>query len=291
MAGPAAQTRSAAVTSSRSLPKAERAENFPVALRLLPATLRADLHAVYAVLRAIDDTGDDPRRAPADRLAALDALETDLRRVWAGAAPAQPALAGLRRVVDRHALPLGPFVALVEGNRLDQVLTACSTYDDLRAYCRLSAEPVGRIVLRLFDALTPENVARSDDVCAALQVLEHCQDVGEDRRAGRVYLPQEDLTRFHVPAADLEAPAASPALRRLLAFEVDRAAAALDGGAHLVGALRAWARLAVAGYVAGGLATVDALRRVDHDVLSATPRPRRRDLLRHLAHLLVARPR
>jgi phytoene/squalene synthetase len=111
--------------------------------------------------------------------------------------------------------------------------------------------------------------------------------VAEDRRAGRVYLPQDALAAAGVPESDLDAPSASPALRRLVLAETGSAAELLESGAGLVRGLRGWSRLAVAGYVAGGRATVDALRRAGGEVLAATPRPRRRDLLRHLAATLA----
>jgi phytoene/squalene synthetase len=126
-------------------------------------------------------------------------------------------------------------------------------------------------------------------VCTALQLVEHWQDVAEDRRKGRVYLPKEDLAEYGVSPSDLDGTVATPALRRLMMFETERAAALLASGAPLVGMLRGWARLAVAGYLAGGRAAVDALRRSGGEVLAGTPRTRKRDVLRHLPGLLAGR--
>jgi len=181
----------------------------------------------------------------------------------------------------RRALLEQPFQDLVAANLQDQDVTAYATWDDVLGYCALSAAPIGRLVLALFDAATPSRVERSDRVCSALQLLEHWQDVGEDRRMGRVYLPQEDLRAWGVPETDLDASAATPALRALVLRETERTARLLESGASLTRELRGWARLAVTGYVAGGRATVDALRRSGGDVLSATRRPQRRDTLRH----------
>lgn len=253
----------------------ERAENFPVALRALPARYRDPLHAAYALARRIDDVGDDPSRSPVSRLDDLDALDAELRSSWPDRAPA---------------LPLEPFLDLLAANRYDQTLTRIATYDDLLGYCRLSANPVGRVVLAVFGADAPEAAAWSDDVCTALQILEHCQDVGEDLRdRDRVYLPAEDLDRYGVTEADLRAATASRELRRLVAAEVDRASVLLDSGGPLIRLLRGWARVAVAGYVGGGRATVDALRRCDFDVLAADATPRRRDVARHTLRLLAVR--
>src|SRR5690606_12427993 len=124
----------------------------------------------------------------------------------------------------------------------------------LRTSCAFSADPVGELVLYVFGAATPERLALSSDVCTALQVLEHCQDVAEDFARGRIYLPEEDLARFGCAQGELGRDGASPALRAVLAFEVDRARGLLRSGDALAGSLRGAARFAVAGFCAGGRA-------------------------------------
>jgi squalene synthase HpnC len=276
--------------SDRALRRKQRAENFPVALRLLPRRLRSDLVAVYDVARTIDDLGD---AAAGDRAALLTEFRRDLAAVWDGGAPQHPVLRRLVPTVRRRGLDREPFQRLVLANLVDQRVHRYASYSDLREYCTLSADPIGRIVLALFGvgaagATPADPVGLSDRVCTALQLIEHWQDVAEDRRAGRVYLPQEDLAAFGVAEAELDSTVASPGLRRLMAFQITRAAELLDSGAPLVGWLRGWGRLAVAGYIAGGRAALDALRRVNGDVLGGSPRPRRRDVLRHLARLLMS---
>jgi squalene synthase HpnC len=261
-----------------------RTENFPVALRVLPRRIRQHLEAVYGFARTVDDLGDE---SAGDRLANLDAFAADLNLIWSGGNPSTPVLARLATTVRACDLPAEPFRRLVEANRQDQRVTAYPTYADLRAYCALSADPVGRIVLGVFGVATTDRVqdarlAWSDAICTALQLVEHWQDVAEDRRAGRIYLPVEDMTRFGVTPADLDGATTPDAVRRLLAFETDRAADLFRQGRPLIYELRGWARLAVGGFLAGGLATVDALRRADYDVLAMTPRPRRTGVLRHL---------
>jgi squalene synthase HpnC len=265
----------------------QRGENFPVAMRILPRRIREHLIAVYGFARTVDDLGDE---ATGDRLAHLDEFAADLATIWAGGRPRNPVLIRLAATVHACGLPPEPFERLVAANRQDQRVASYPEYADLRGYCELSADPVGRIVLGVFGAGTPARVAWSDRVCTALQLVEHWQDVAEDRRAGRIYLPMADLSRFGVVPADLDRAPTPPAVRRLLAFETERAEDLLRSGRPLVGELRGWARLAVAGYVAGGLAAVDALRRADFDVLTATPHTRRRDVLRHVVRLLFTRP-
>lgn len=274
-----------AVSAERHPLSLERDENFPVALRLLPPGMREDLHAVYAFARTVDDLGD---RAAGDRTAQLQGMREDLHRIWAGGTPDLLVLQRLAPVVRRHDVPEQPFQDLVEANLVDQRVTGYASFDDLLGYCRLSADPVGRIVLGLLGRRDAATTVLSDRICTALQLLEHWQDVGEDRRAGRVYLPAEDLGAFGVPVDDLDRPVASDRLRRLIRYETERAACLLESGVPLVRALHGWGRVAVAGYVAGGRATVTALRRSSGDVLSAPARPRRPDVATELAALLSA---
>jgi squalene synthase HpnC len=301
--GPGAASTSATAIMAQAGAKAP-AENFPVALRFLPRRYRGHLAAVYGFARSVDDMGD--QAAPQERLDLLDELEADLRRLYrmvppaatlgtegpagAGPAPARgdpaaasgaaadgpPRLAVIRALaptVVACAIPAQPFHDLIAANRQDQVVSRYPAYGDLLEYCRLSANPVGRIVLHIFGAATPAREALSDRVCTALQLAEHWQDVAEDLRAGRIYLPAEDLDRFGCSERDLAAPRAGPQVRALIAFEEQRARELLDAGAPIVGTLRGAARAAVAGYVAGGRAALAAIAASGYDVLRATPRP------------------
>jgi squalene synthase HpnC len=259
-------------------------ENFPVALRLLPARHRRHLMAVYRFARTVDDVGDE---APPDqRLKLLDELESDLARLYDGTpgdAPRSTVVAGLGPAVTECAIPAQPFTDLIQANRQDQVVARYQTFEDLLGYCRLSANPVGRIVLHVFGSFTSDRAELSDRVCSALQLAEHWQDVAEDLHAGRIYLPAQDLHRFGVTEQDLARPSAPSQVRALIAFETTRARSLLDAGAPLIGSLHGWARVAVAGYVAGGRAALAAIAAADHDVLRATPRPRKRQVAAELA--------
>jgi len=250
-------------------------ENFPVALRLLPGRYRQHLTAVYGFARSADDMGDEA--PPDERLALLDELEADLGRLYqpGGEGPRLPVIQALAPAVAQCAIPAQPFLDLIQANRQDQVVTRYQTFDELLGYCRLSANPVGRIVLFVFGAATPPRERLSDLVCTALQLAEHWQDVAEDLRAGRIYLPAGDLAGHGVTEADLAAPSASPQVRRLIEFQVRRAGDLLDQGAPITGTLRGYARAAVAGYVAGGRAALAAITASGCDVLAATPRPRK----------------
>jgi squalene synthase HpnC len=247
-------------------------ENFPVASRFLPRPVRSHLLAIYGYARLVDDTGDE---APGDRLGLLDELAADLDRAYAGSpSPEHPVLRRLVPTIRAFDIPKQPLLDLIEANRQDQRVTAYDTFDALLGYCSLSANPVGRLVLSVFRSATPENVRWSDSICTGLQLLEHWQDVAEDHARGRVYLPTEDLDRFGVRPEELGgAGPASPAFRRLMAFEVDRARDLVRRGWPLVRALGGRAGLAVAAFAAGGLSGLDAIARGGYDVLLDSPRP------------------
>jgi squalene synthase HpnC len=241
-----------------------KAENFPVALWLLPEKKREQLLAFYGFARFVDDVGD---LSTGDRLHELDWVEAELDRAFTGEAT-HPIFVRLSQAITELGVTREPFAALIEANRQDQRVHRYKSFKELLAYCRLSANPVGRLVLAVFGRRDEAAFAHADQICTGLQLVEHWQDVAEDCRADRVYVPKEDLKRFGVTEADLLAQKASPALRRLMAFEVNRARCFLLDGAPLVAMLSGTAKCAIAGFVGGGLAQLEAIERADYDVLS-----------------------
>ncbi|MFD8718954.1 squalene synthase HpnC [Streptomyces sp. NPDC059629] len=268
-------------------------ENFPVAPFFLPKAWRDDLMAVYGFARLVDDIGDGdlaPGGADArllgvsdaeagDRLVLLDAFEADLGRVF-DATPHHPLLRRLQPTVRRRALTPEPFLGLIAANRQDQLVKRYETYDDLLAYCELSANPVGRLVLAVTGTSTPERIRLSDAICTALQIVEHLQDVAEDLGRDRIYLPAEDMKRFHVQEADLARKTAGASVRALVAYEAQRARDLLNEGAPLVGSVHGRLKLLLAGFVAGGRAAVHAIAAAEYDVLPGPPKPGKGRLLR-----------
>jgi phytoene/squalene synthetase len=202
----------------------------------------------------------------------------------------------------RLALPTGPLFDLVQANRQDQTVFRYETLEDLVGYCRLSANPVGQTVLAIFGYATPERLALawSDSICTGLQLVEHWQDVAEDALVGRVYLPMSDMRRFGVTVGQLAPPPADYVDRRrpgapggapfqaraLLAFEAARARKWLDEGTPLIASLKGRLRIAVAGFVAGGHAALDALATLDFDIHAEPSRPAPKRFAAHLARLL-----
>jgi squalene synthase HpnC len=245
-----------------------RTENFPVASLLFPRRLRPHLRTVYGFARLVDILGDE---IEGDRLAALDDLEQELDACYAGE-PTWPVLRVLQPTIREFSLPRKPFLRLIEANRMDQRISEYETWEDLREYCRHSADPVGRLVLgllRLEDEA--ELVAASDDVCTGLQLVNFLQDVPRDLQLGRVYLPVADRRRFGVTALDRP----SPELRELLRFEAARARGLLAAGRVLHERIGGRVGRAVGLFARGGLAALDALEAAQWDVFTRRPRPSR----------------
>lgn len=274
-------------------------ENFPVAPFFLPRAWRDDLMAVYGYARLVDDIGDgdlapggadarhlgvDPEAAD-DRIALLDAFEADLHRVF-DSTPRHPLMRALQPTVRRCRLTPEPFLGLIAANRQDQLVARYETYDDLLAYCELSANPVGRLVLGITGTATPERIRRSDAVCTALQLVEHLQDVAEDLGRDRIYLPADDMKRFHVQERDLAAPTAGASVRALVAYEAERARCLLNEGTPLVGSVHGRLKVLLAGFVAGGRAAVHAIAAAGYDVLPGPPKPTKPRLLREVGAVL-----
>jgi squalene synthase HpnC len=283
--------RDEAIAARVSLAVAAKAsaENFPVALRVLPKRWRTHLTALYGFARLTDDIGDEPlpglpsgatpEQVTATRLRLLDELQRDVSRIYADEEPELQVIKDLGRTVADCGIPAQPLLDLIQANRQDQLVTRYETYGDLEDYCKLSANPVGQVVLYIMNAATPERIAASDHVCTALQVIEHTQDVAEDLANNRIYLPRQDMDTFGVTEQDLAQPTANQQVKDLVKFEADRARQALDEGSPLVGTLKGMARLAIAGYVGGGRATLNAITASGYDVLRSTPRPGKADTL------------
>jgi squalene synthase HpnC len=245
-----------------------RTENFPVASLLFPRRLRPHLRAVYGFARLVDILGDE---IEGDRRAALDELERELDACYDGT-PTWPVMVELQPTIHEFSLPHEPFLRLVEANRMDQRISEYESWDDLREYCRHSADPVGRLVLGLLRRdRAQELVAASDDVCTGLQLVNFLQDVPRDLELGRIYLPAEDRRRFGVTALDRP----SAELLELLRFEAARAHGLLAAGRLLQERIGGRVGRAVGLFARGGLAALDALETAQWDVFTQRPRPSR----------------
>ena len=253
-------------------------ENFPVASILLPAPLRPAVAAIYIFARTADDFADEGDLSATERLRLLAAYQYELDSIERSEATDHPVFQRLRPHIEKHRLPLQLFRDLLDAFAQDVVKDRYANFDELMDYCSRSANPVGRLLLHLFDAATPDNLRRSDAICSALQLINHWQDVGIDAGKGprgRIYLPQEDMAHFNVDEDAILRRTASADFFALLRFEVDRARQLMLSGARLghdlTGPHCYRLGLEIRTIVAGGLRILDKIEVVNFDVLNHRP--------------------
>jgi len=263
-------------------------ENFPVASWLLPRRLRPAVAALYAFARTADDWADEGDLPEAERLRRLDDWGRRLHALERGGDTSEPVLAALAWAVRRHALPWAPLHDLLSAFRQDVTRRRYDTWAELQDYCRRSANPVGRLLLHLYKCAGPRELALSDDICTALQLVNFLQDLASDyHERGRIYLPREELDRFGVTEAHFRERRNDAAMRALLRFQIHRARSLLCRGAPLVHCLPRRAGLELRAIVAGGLQVLRRLERTPHPF--ARPRLGWRDAPA-LAWLALASP-
>jgi squalene synthase HpnC len=252
-------------------------ENFPVASLIVPSALRPAVAAIYRFARNADDFADEGTHSPEARLVALDHYERALDGIEAGSPPSEPPFPELAAAIRRHRLPLTLFRDLLSAFQQDVRTTRYPTFDLVLDYCRRSANPVGRLMLRLYDADSPENARASDAICTALQLINFWQDVAGDWQKGRIYLPGEDMARFAVTEAHIADASCDDAWRALMAFQTSRTRAMLESGRPLARA-RPWRLgLALSGVLAGGHRILDGIDAVSGDVFRRRPKLSRTD--------------
>jgi phytoene synthase len=246
-------------------------ENFPVASILLPARLREPVAAIYVFARSADDFADEGDIPPDERLARLNAYRAELDAIEAGNPTDHPVFLRLRPVIADYRLPLSLFRDLLDAFAQDVTQTRYADYAELLDYCRRSADPVGRLMLHLFGAATPENLRRSDCVCSALQLINHWQDVAIDWKKPRIYLPADDLARFGVTEAQIAEERSDERWRALMKFQVDRARALMLEGAPLGHDLPGRIGLEIRAIVAGGLRILEKIEAAGYNVFRHRP--------------------
>ena len=261
-------------------------ENFPVASRLLPRQLQRPISVIYAFARSADDFADEGDLPEETRLARLDEYVSRLDAIGEGREVTDPVFIALADVVARKALPLEPFYDLLSAFRQDVTKNRYADFDEVLAYCRRSANPVGRLVLHLAGEATPDNVRDSDAICSALQLINFWQDLNQDLTENdRIYLPQDEMAAFGISEAQLTERRGDAALRILLDEHIERARRLLLSGAPLGKRLTGRLGLEIRATIHGGLKILDILAR--REDLFARPRLRRRDWLSILWHTLI----
>jgi squalene synthase HpnC len=244
-------------------------ENFHVASWFLPKELRPHFHAIYAYCRISDDLGDevgDPQVA----LVLLDLWDRELDACYEGTAR-HPVFVALAETISECSIPKDPFADLLKAFRQDQKVTRYETMEDLLAYCRYSANPVGRLVLYACGEADEERFQFSDLTCTALQLANFWQDVRQDFARGRVYLPQKDMAFFHVSDQTIAEGIATDAFRGLMRCEVDYARGLFEEGLPLIGMVQRNLAVDLDLFSRGGLEILRAIELQSYDVLSSRP--------------------
>lgn len=246
-------------------------ENFPVASFLMPARLRPPVEAIYRFARSADDIADEGSAAPDERRSALAGYLRQLDIIATGAMPEVPLFAALARQVAAFDLPLQPMRDLLSAFLQDVDTARYACFTDLLDYCSRSANPVGRLMLHLYGVHGTSDLAASDAICTALQLINFWQDVAIDAQKGRFYLPQEDLQRFGVSEDQILAGRCDDAFRALLRWEIARARTMMCDGAPL--ALRLPGRIGweLRLVVQGGLRILERIEQANFDVFRARP--------------------
>ena len=244
-------------------------ENFHVASWFLPQALRPHFHAIYAYCRVSDDLGDEAG-STAQALALLDLWGRELDACYEGRAR-HPVFVALAVTIRACSIPKEPFADLLTAFRQDQTVTRYANMEEVLAYCRYSANPVGRLVLYACGEADEERFRLSDATCSALQLANFWQDVRVDFSKGRVYIPQADMRRFGVTDETIAQGVATPEFRALMRYEVEYARALFEQGLPLIGMVGRDLALDLDLFSRGGLEILRAIERRNYDVLSARP--------------------
>jgi len=245
-------------------------ENFPVGSFLLPRELRRPIRLVYAFARVADDLADEGDDSEQTRLLKLDQWEGELQKAISGE-KGSAFFAELAHVISSYAIPPSLFFDLIEAFRMDARGTAYETFEDVRFYCRHSANPVGRILLHLFNSPTAELCSYSDDICTALQLTNFWQDLSIDIERNRVYIPSEDFVRFGLLPGELRRNAGTGKLTQLLKYQVDRTRQIFLEGMPLLRLIDERFALELRMTVNGGMKILEKIAAQDYDTLRRRP--------------------
>jgi len=273
-------------------------ENFPVASWLLPRPLRRPVEAIYGFARGADDVADEGYLPDSQRLAGLDAYLRALDAIEGGRNPGAQ-FEAIEDAIREHRLPVNLLRDLIDAFKQDVVKKRYADFAELMDYSRRSANPIGRLLLHLFEQtgdrpLVPRGgtsglspVEQSDAICSSLQLINFWQDVAIDWEKGRVYIPLEDLARFGVEERAIAEAAADEKWASLMAFECERARKMLASGAPLGRTLPGRMGLEIRATVAGGAAILDKIDAVSGDVFLHRPTLGKLDWMRILARALL----
>ena len=209
-------------------------ENFPVASVLLPKNLRKPIAVIYSFARRADDFADEGELSKEQRHAALNDFSEKLDLIEQGHEVNDPTFIALSDVIQRYQLPISLFHDLLTAFKMDVDKTRFTNFGEVMEYCRYSANPVGRLLLHLNNAVSPTNLGYSDAICSALQLINFLQDIQQDlTENNRIYLPLDELEKFKVSEEDIKNKVTNPATRALVEFQIRRIMKLMQAGAPL----------------------------------------------------------
>ncbi len=246
-------------------------ENFPVASILMPWRLRSAVRAIYAFARSADDLADEGEATPEMRLFALAQYRGQIDAIAAGQSPNDPLFGPLAEAIRRHALPISAFYDLLDAFSQDCTKTRYADFAEVMQYCRRSANPVGRLMLALFNDHDPRHQAWSDGICSALQLINMLQDVAIDWQKGRVYLAQDEMRRAGVSEAQIAAGEADFLWQQFMRQQIERARRMLHAGSPLGLALKGRIGLEMRLILLGGERILEKLEASRGDCFKARP--------------------
>lgn len=246
-------------------------ENFPVASILMPKRLRKPVAAIYHFARTADDIADEGTLSNEERLQQLDDFRDELIHIAADETPLLPLFQHLAVEVRQHALPMQPLHDLLDAFSQDVVKKRYTDYAELIDYCRRSANPVGNLLLHLYEEATPVNLAYSDAICTSLQLINFWQDVAKDIAIGRIYLPQDEMVHFGVTEEQIVQAQCNDAWRALMKFQIGRARELILYGKPLGTILTGRIGLEMRLIIQGGLRILDKIEAADYDVFNKRP--------------------
>jgi squalene synthase HpnC len=246
-------------------------ENFPVASILMPKRLRKPVAAIYRFARAADDIADEGELPDEERLRQLDEFRDELTHIANNETPFVPLFRKLAIEVHGHELPIQPFHDLLDAFSQDVIKKRYANFDEVLDYCRRSANPVGNLLLHLYDEATPVNIAYSDAICTSLQLINFWQDIYRDYTIGRIYLPQDEMAQYGVKEVQIALGNADNAWCELMKFQVDRARTMMLSGKPLGSILTGRIGLEMRVIIAGGLRILDKLESAQYDMFQHRP--------------------
>lgn len=267
----------------------EHAENFPVGSLLIPKNRRRHVYSIYAFARSADDIADEGYEAGVNtggRLAALDEWEQKLEACYRGQA-SHPVFIALSVTAQELQLPRELFRDLLSAFRQDCVQRRYANFDELLDYCARSANPIGRLILLLFDYRDERSHRLADEITTGLQLANFWQDVAVDIMKDRVYLPENEMKRFGVSSDDLRERRFNESYAALLKFQVERTKDFFDRGSALPALLRGRIALEVRLTLLGGMRILEKIEERGYDTLNARPKLQCSDKVRLMLKLLT----